>query len=191
MKLSVCFPAVAAILFCTGCASPQEHYYTLVPVAALVPAASPAALRTLVVEPAVFPEALDRPQLVVGVAPQQRVLLEQERWVEPLPEDLQRALALSLSTALPEVAVRLAGDPGVAGDAPHLSVQVRRFDLTPGDGARLDAHWTILGAGKAVLHEGDFVQVTPVAGARSYGALVQAQAAAVAALARQLARVIN
>ena len=47
-------------------------------------------------------------------------------------------------------------------------------------------HWTILGADKATLRAGDFAQDV-VAGSRSYAALVQAQSAAVAALADELA----
>lgn len=191
MKLQTVMLACAATLLSAGCASPGERYYTLVSASAPVPPAPVSPARTLVVEPASVPEADNRPQLVLGVAPQQRTLLEQERWVEPLPEDLQRALAQSLSAALPEVGIRLAGDHGIAPDAPHLYVQVRRFDLGMDVGARLEAHWEIIAADKVKLQEGDFAAANPVGGVRRYAALVQAQAATVAALGQQVARAVS
>jgi uncharacterized lipoprotein YmbA len=190
MNLRPVVLAGALALTCVSCASPGEHYYTLVGgKASTVPAT--AAARMLVIEPVTVPEAENRPQLVLGSAPQQRTLLEQERWVEPLPEDLQRALAQSLSSALPAVAIRLAGDRGVAADVPRLYVQVRRFDLSLEQGAFLEAHWVILGADRVVLQEGDFAQERPATRARDYAALVAAQAATVAAFAQQLALTLN
>ena len=193
MKLQSLTPAVAVaatLLLLVGCASPGERYYTLVNPGAAASPPPVSAARTLVVEPASVPEADNRPQLVLGVAPQQRMLLEQERWVEPLPEDLQRALAQSLAAALPDVRIRLAGDHGIADDLPHLFVQVRRFDLSMDAGARLEAHWSLIGPGKSVVQEGDFAQSAPAA-RRSYAALVEAQATAVTALAGRIAAAVS
>ena len=191
MKTTAVVAAGLVALTCGGCASPGEHYYSLVPgpVAAVPVAAAPT--RILVVEPAIVPEAQDRPQLVVGVAPGQIRVLEQERWIQPLPEDLQRALAQALAAALPDVGIRLAGDHAIAAGAWRLYVQVRRFDLSMEQGARLDAHWSILGPDRATLREGDFTRVVAASGARGYAALVQAQSVAAGELAAQLGAAIS
>jgi uncharacterized lipoprotein YmbA len=190
MKQHVALPLAAAVLLGSGCSSAPERYYTLLPEVSTPARGSAAPTRSLVVEPVALPPAEDRPQLVVEVAAQQRAVLEQERWIEPLSADLQRALAARLAAALEDTDVRLAGDRGANGGSLRLTVQVRRFELSPDRGARLEAHWMIRGADQAALREGDFVRVAP-AGSRSYPALVQAQSASVGALGEQLAAVLR
>src|ERR1035438_7156012 len=80
-----------------GCASPHEQFFTLMPDSQhpVHRVAEPA--RAVVVGTVSVPEAVNRPQLVLEVADHQRELLEQERWIEPLAEDLQRAIVQHLS----------------------------------------------------------------------------------------------
>ena len=170
-----------------GCASPQEHYYSLmpdVPHAARDPAAPP--LRTVAVAAVTVPEAVNRPQLVIGAGDHQRALLEQERWIEPVAEDLQRAIAQHLSTQLAGTSVLIGGERGADAAAFQVFVQVRRLEMNPGAGARLDAHWLILGKGAQPVREEDF-SASVAAGAPGYPALVRAQSAAVGSLAAQIA----
>jgi uncharacterized lipoprotein YmbA len=186
MTLRIALPLGAALLIGAGCASPREHYYTLVAPTPGLNRPAAATTHSVIVERATLPDAEDRPQLVVEAAPQQQAILEQERWIEPLAADLQRAVAARLAASLTDTAVLLAGDHGADPAGRHLYIQVRRFALRPEHGASLAVHWTILGADKATLRAGDFAQDV-VAGSRSYAALVQAQSAAVAALADELA----
>jgi len=172
----------AAVLLGAGCASPREHYYTLVAAGARMAPTDASPAREVVVETVALPESVDRAQLVVEAAPHERMLLEQERWIEPLAADVQRAVAQRLAALLPDTLVLIAGDHGVDAAARHLFVQVRDFDLNVGRGTRLEAHWVILDHDRKLVREGDLTRQEPVA-SRGYAALVQAQAAAVAALA--------
>ena len=172
-----------------GCASPQEHFYTLMPDSQhpVHGVAEPA--RAIVVGAVSVPEAVNRPQLVLELADHQRELLEQERWIEPVAEDLQRAIAQHLSADLPDTAVSIAGEHWAGPTAYQVLVQVRRFDLVRGSGAHLDAHWVITGKDAVPLREDNFSTDVAASG-RGYEALVRAQSSAVAALAEQIARAL-
>lgn len=175
-----------ALLACAGCASPREHYYSLVPDAAPVAARQAAPQRVIAVADVTVPEAVNRPQLVVGTGAHERMLLEQERWIEPLGEDLRRAIAQHLAARLPDERVMIGGERGAAAAALQVYVQVRRFDLSSSGGVRLEAHWLVAGPDGKPLAEDDFTAAGGVA-VGGYPALVRAQADAVGSLAARIA----
>jgi uncharacterized lipoprotein YmbA len=174
----------------SGCASPQEHFYTLLPDGPHPVQRVGAPLRTVVVATVTVPEAVNRSQLVLEVADHERVVLEQERWIEPVGAGLQRAIAQQLAAQLTDTAVALGGERLAGTAALHVHVQVRRFDLIRGEGARLDAHWVISGKDAVPVREEDF-STKVAAAAQTYEALVRAQSSAVVALADQIARALS
>lgn len=92
-----------------------------------------------------IPAQADQPQFVLRRADGSYAVLEQERWVAPLQDELREALAEQVATRL--------GPPGQAPAAGHadwrVTVDVQRFDAAPGR-ATLVAQWRAQG-GSSVL----------------------------------------
>ena len=135
--------ALVAALALGACASAPTHYYTLVP-SAQVPSAAPASSGggpAFELLPVGIPAQDDQPQLVVRQGGQGVALLEGERWIAPLADEIRAALSADLAGALgrPDVSgLAHGGEPVV-----RVKVDVRRFDSQPGGYALLDAAWSL------------------------------------------------
>ena len=137
--------AVAAVL--AGCASPVARFYTLSASASTVnvsaSSVAPASSLSISVGPVSVPAAVDRPEIVVTAGPNQVRLEEFDRWAAPLKNAISRAVAENL--------VAILGTPHVtqfpgasSADADYrVSIEVQRFDSSPGEAATLDAVWTL------------------------------------------------
>jgi uncharacterized lipoprotein YmbA len=112
------------------------RYHTLLPPPG-APAHGPAApvLRWELL-PVTVHAQLDRPQWVLRAADGSLVVLEQERWIAPLADEM--------GDALQETLARRFGPPaaGSAG-AWRVDVELQRLDSVPGRLARLDALWSL------------------------------------------------
>lgn len=133
--------AVAAVLLAGCAAAPPTRFHTLLdePVASAAPrTAQPPAWELL---PVSVPAQVDQPQLVVRAADGTLALLERERWIAPLADEIHAALTERLAQAF--------GPAATAGARPawRIRVEVKRFDSAPGRYARLDVAWTLLRAG--------------------------------------------
>lgn len=185
---------VHRIIFCligmallSACASPPSQFYTLNPtVTAPAGQASPV---TVAVGPVTIPEAVNRPELVVQVGPNQVALDEFNRWASPLKADIQRVLMENLA--------RLLGTPGVSRypqgtiTNPDFRVQIEvlRFESMPGEAVLLDIIWTVRGKSEKDEKTGRTTLREPVSG-KSYDALVAAHSRALGQLSRDLAEAI-
>lgn len=171
---------VAALALLAGCGSAQPpRYHTLMPApASTMRPAAPAGSLAWEVLPVAVPAGVDQPQWVVRTVDGSLAVLEQERWIAPLGEEIRAA-----------VADRLTQDVG----APALSVEsrkrwriridVQRFDSVPGREARLEATWTLSSdadAAAALRCRGEFVQAPAASG---YLALAKGHQQAVTAMA--------
>ncbi len=148
--------SVPALLLGSGCASQAvpTRYHQLTG-AAPVPAAQPVR-GELVVDAVRVPEALDRPQFVMRQGATQVRVLDDQRWVSPLPDQLTRALVGDLQAELPQAWVR-AGDAASVGGLEAgavrlvLRVDVEHLHLGPGTQVALQAAWALLDARERVL----------------------------------------
>ena len=124
-----------------GCGvSPKARFYTLD--ATAVADGAPKADWAIVVGPVSVPATVDRPQLVVQDGPNRVTLDEYHRWAEPLDGAIATAVARNLTTLLgtPRVVTGpVAGFPG----AYRVTIDVQRFESTPGKDVLLDAVWTL------------------------------------------------
>ena len=127
-----------------ACASAPMHYYTLIP-----PPDSAAADAT--VPPASFqfellsvgiPAQDDVPQLVVRQGAQAVALLDGERWIAPLADEVRGALSVDLSRRLNAQDIS-SGLPVDGKPVLRIKIDLRRFDSSPGSYALIDATWTI------------------------------------------------
>lgn len=171
---------VAVLALLAGCSSVQPpRYHTLMPAPASA-ARPPAPAGSLAWEvlPVAVPAGVDQPQWVVQTVDGGLAVLEQERWIAPLGEEIRGAVADRLTQAL--------GAPAVSAEPRQrwrIRIDVRRFDSAPGREARLEATWTVssdVEAATPLRCRGEFVQVPAASG---YLALAKGHQQAVAALA--------
>jgi uncharacterized lipoprotein YmbA len=127
-----------------ACASAPVHYYTLVApdVQNLVPAGpdTATAIPFMLLAHAV-PAEVDQPQLIVRTGAVQAAVLEGERWIAPLGDEIQVALGADLARALPgqDVTALAAGGKSVL----HIQLNLRRFESSPGAYALIEAAWSL------------------------------------------------
>jgi uncharacterized lipoprotein YmbA len=175
---------LGASMLLAACASAPMHYYTLLPSAA-VDSPSPAASLPFEVLPVSVPAQVDQPQLVVREGGQSVFLLESERWIAPLGDEVRGALAVDLARELPG---RDVGGMSSAGK-PVLQVRLdlRRFDSQPGGYALISGAWSVRfghdGKHKALACN-SLIRESVGPG---YGALVQGHQRALGELAAQIA----
>lgn len=171
----------------SACASaPVTQFHTLVPAEAAPPAPASAATVSWELLPIGIPVQVSRPQLVVRLADDTLAVLEFDRWIAPLDEDLHTAVGERLATRLGPPAT---AHPGAA-DAAHwrIGVEVLRFDSAAKRHARLTADWTIRGS-TAVLTCRSTIEEAVTAG--SVTALVQAHQRVASRLADAVATALE
>ena len=179
-------PCALAIL-AAGCASPASRFYTLS--AAPTPAATPSDL-AVAVGPVSVPAAVDRPEIVVDMGPNQVRLDEFNRWASPLQNNIARVVAENLVALLGTPRVTLSPQTLSADADYRVAIEIQRFDSAPGQAATLDAVWTVRRTkdGKAQTSR---TTAREAASDGSYDALAAAHSRAVARLSRDIADAVR
>ncbi|EKW5590088.1 TPA: PqiC family protein [Raoultella planticola] len=141
MKLLSFFSLLLAIFAIDGCTSPQIRNHTLLPPAPLSGSSNkvPFVIELL---PIGVPEQLDITQVVLRQDGNTMLVLNNDRWLSPPSEEMHSALS-------PQIAQRL-GTQDISGlpkveekQVMRIQIQLRRFDLWPGNQVRLDADWSL------------------------------------------------
>jgi uncharacterized lipoprotein YmbA len=181
--------AIASLLaLATACGtSPPSRYYTLDSTAGSDGA--PSLGRAIAVGPVSIPGSVDRPELVVQVAPNQVEVDEFDRWAAPLDDAIARTVAgnLAVLLATPEVA-----SAPLANFAPayRVTIDVQRFESAPGDAALVDAVWAVAASAGGEPRTGRTVAREPVQGT-GFDALAAAHSRALAKLSGDIAAAIR
>jgi uncharacterized lipoprotein YmbA len=184
--LRAVLPVMLAIL--SGCAStPPSQFYTLTAVAEPTPASSST---VVIVGPVTVPAAVDRPQIVVTVGANQVQLDEFNRWASPLQDGIAVAVAGDLVAYLGTPNVTTLSHGEVQGAQYRVSIDVQRFESTPGTVADLDAAWTVRRV-KDDKFESGRTTVRESLPQPGYGPLAAGQSRAVARVAQDVATVIR
>lgn len=175
-----------AVLALAGCASVPMHYYTLARPADQ--AAEPVAPAPYPFEllPVTVPAQVDVPQLVVREGGQGMALLDNQRWIAPLTDEIHSVLAADLARDLG--AANFSGLPGDGHPRLRVKLDVRRFESVPGSHALIDAAWSLRMVGGT--NGGDALACTSRISENvgsGYDALVAGHQRALAALAAQIA----
>ena len=176
-----------ALVAGSGCTSPRSNFYTLD--SAAKPVATGADY-SVAVGPVSVPAAVDRPQIVVRIAPNQVAIEEFHRWVSPLPDAIARVVAENLAAMLGTPHVTVFSRPTAAGARYRVLIDVLRFESAPGDAAILDAVWTVRSAEDGTTRSGRTTVREPVMG-REYSALAAAHSSALGRLSAELAGAIR
>jgi uncharacterized lipoprotein YmbA len=133
--------ALAALtVILAGCSStPATRFHSLL--AGSGTAAAPAPTRYVDLGPVGVPAAVDQPQWVVRLPDDSLRMLEQERWVAPLRDEVRAALLDGLRQRSGVGDARTAPVP--PGDVSRVRVDVLRFESAAGRGTWLEARWTV------------------------------------------------
>lgn len=148
-----------AIAWLTGCGAldprPDTARYFLLRPLAEPSANAPLDDLVLGVGPITLPDFLDRNEMLDAVGPYEMRYSAQNRWIEPLGDQLRRTISDNLNLLLlPDAVVAF---PWYASDAVGLQVEIT-FDATPPDDAggwRGSARWVLRDGGRGTALERD------------------------------------
>ncbi|MGP1676836.1 MAG: PqiC family protein [Burkholderiales bacterium] len=180
-----------SLLALAACATPlPTRYYTLSGAAPPpATAASVAPGYRVAIGPVTVPEALDRPQIVLRVAPERYAFSDAARWSEPLKREIPRVIAEDVGRRLPAARVAANFQYGGQNADYRVLIDVLRFESVPGASATLEAVWSVRDRAGARLRETRSVFVETV-NAAGVAVLVGAHEKALAALAQEIATAV-
>jgi uncharacterized lipoprotein YmbA len=141
MRAGLLILIVPIVSAASGCgASAPSRFYTLTPAA--VSSGAPATNVAVMVGPVSVPASVDRPEFVVQAAANRVEVEEFNRWAAPLNDGIAHAVAGDLAVML--------GTPNVAAaplanfdPAYRVTIDIQRFESTPGQAALVDAVWVV------------------------------------------------
>lgn len=170
-----------------ACSSAPSRFYTLDPTA--TDSGGPAVRRAILVGPVSVPGSVDRPELVVQVAPNRVAIDQFNRWAGPLGDSVARVVASNLVTLLADPDV-VSGP--VAGFRPdyRVSIDVQRFEARVGEAVTFDAVWLVTPNGKAPARSGRTTTSESIAG-EDYASIAGAYSRALATMSGEIARAIR
>jgi len=143
----------------------------------------------IMVGPVSIPAAVDRPEFVVQVAPNQVEIDEFHRWAAPLGDAVAQTLAGDLAVLLGSADVASAPLANFRPDY-RVTISVQRFESARGDAALLDAVWAVHPTAGGPLRSGRTLAREPVQG-DGFDALAAAHSRALARLAADVAAAIR
>ena len=176
-----------ALVAGSGCASPRSNFYTLNSSAKPVTAGAGTSVS---VGPVSVPAAVDRPQIVVRLGPNQVAIDEFHRWASPLPDAIARVVAENLAATLGTPNVTVFSQPMATGARYRVLVDVLRFESAPGEAATLDAVWTVRSTKDGTTRSGRTTVSEPVPD-REYATLAAAHSRALDRLSADVAVAIR
>jgi len=134
---------VALVNACvSGGSRPPERFHTLLAPDIAASAASGTAKSVYVdLLPVHVPAQVDHAQWVVRQSDETLLMLEQDRWAAPLPDEVRGALIERLAARWSALDVRAVGLP--AASVWRVRIDVQRFESIPGREARLEAAWSL------------------------------------------------
>ncbi len=179
------FALVAALT--ASCASAPARFYTLAPTA--TPIGAPSARYAIVVGPVSIPAEVDRAEFVVQVAPNRVEIDEFNRWAAPLNDGIARAVASNLAVLLgtPHVATALVAN---ATPACRVTIDVQRFESTPGDAVLVEAIWAVRKTAGGEPRSGRTIARETV-DAKTFDALAAAHSRALATVSADIAAAVR
>jgi uncharacterized protein len=178
-----------ALLGSAGCGpSASARFYTLTSTASAE--SGPATGYAVAVGPVSVPGYVDRPQFVVQVAPNRVALEEFNRWAAPLGEGIGRVVAGDLTVLLGTTQVATLPLPPGFIPAYQVTIDVQRFESTPGKGVLVDAVWVVRRSAGGNLRMGRTVASDTVEG-DGFDALAAAHSRALAKVSGDIAVAIR
>lgn len=175
----------------TSCGrSPRVTFYSLMPKVESETAVTSKAAASVLVAQVTLPEVVDRPQLVERVGANRVEILETHRWAEPLKSEIPRLVAENLGQLLGSDKV-WSYPQNISADADYrVSMDIQRFECTPGEKVTIDAHWMIRRTAGGLSKKGHSVIHEPV-DKQGRESQVDAYSRALLAVSREMAETIR
>jgi hypothetical protein len=170
-----------------ACATASARFYTLDSTA--TPDGTAAGPYAIAVGPVSLPPAVDRPQFVVQVAPNRVSVDEFNRWAAPLDDGVARAVAGDLGILLGTSEVAVAPVTGFV-PAYRVTIDVQRFESTPGQGVVVEALWAVRPSSGGALSSGRTVARETAEG-KGFDAIAAAHSRALAKVSTDIAAAIR
>lgn len=199
MKNSMAAVLVAELLL-LGCGtlSPKpdlSRFFTLSALTQTEPNAAKQPSRTpgisLGVGPITLPGYLDRQEIVSRIAQNQLILSENDRWAEPLDENVARVLSQNIALLLR--AERINAYPWPVDRKPlyQVEIEVLRFETDAEHQAQLSTRWAVRNTSRRDSIQYHETRLSRPAQGRSTAASVAALSEALADLSREIAAAIE
>ena len=183
--------ACAAAALLAACGTPARlDYYTLTAQDTVRGALPDAGALKIYVGPVTIPEGVDRPQMVVRTSPNQVRIEDLDRWAEPLKAAIPRLAAETLARRLAPSDVMTSRQSATLDFDFRVALDIDRFDFSAGEGAAVDATWTIRGAKSSAARTGHTRAREP-AGGGDPQAMAAAQSRAIEKVAGDIAEAIR
>ena len=146
---------------------------------------------SLGVGPVRLPAYLDRREIVMRVAPSRFDLSENDRWAEPLDENLTHVLTQNLSILLGSD--QIIPYPWPLDQKPHyrVEIQVLRFESNSAGEAQLSARWAVIDDTGKEAPNLKASRLTRAAKEKSTDGAVAALSETVADLSREIAKTVT
>lgn len=183
MKINPLLVVASLAIGLAGCRSSAPHYYLMTPQPSQATATSQIAIG---IGPVIFPEHLNRTQLLRRLSTGQVKLLDKHRWAEPLQANFTSTVAENLAGLVGTERIMIYPYQGGGEAELDLYVRVLRFEFDEKGAVVLSAVWSLTdSAGKlqVLRHETYKAQ----AKGTKPPAIVAAMAQATAALSRDVA----
>jgi len=144
MKLSI---VMILLLTCTSCIqlggdSQPQHYYLLTPLSEV--SNTNEMSRDLIFGQIDFPTYLDRPQLITRNLQNELVISNNDRWGEPLQDNLARVLKENLQRRINGLRISSYPWQPSNGNGLLLNLTVNQFDGLLGQQANVDIRWSLV-----------------------------------------------
>jgi uncharacterized protein len=188
---------ILIVALCAGCRSavPPTAFYTLASIRGTsAPAQQTSAFEDLVIGigPLLFPDYLDRPQIVTRTGPNSLNMSEFNRWGGKLDQDFINIFAENISILLSTDRVVIFPWKGQVKPDYRVTLDIHQFEGQNGDSVLLNVTWAIWGKDDSPqpLYVTRSIIRQPVDG-QGYESLVSAYSLAVAELSREVASAIQ
>lgn len=171
----------------SGGSSPQVRFYTLSSMDPTATTGSPT--RVIGVGPILFPDYLQRPQIVTRVGANRMEIAEYDRWAEPLEAMFQRILVANVDSLTSDLNVITYPFGGRITRTDYRIVgRVNRFEVDAAGVVTLEVQWvfstTAEGSDDATLRSRHTSRADPADG---YAGVVAAMSEALESCSRELA----
>jgi uncharacterized lipoprotein YmbA len=183
---------VASLALLAGCGTPAKiSYYTLTAQDTARRPASDARGLKIYVGPVTIPEGVDRPQMVIRTSPNQVEIADLDRWGEPLKAAIPRLVAETLSRELGSPDVMTSRQSATLDFDYRVAIDISRFDFSAGEGAAVDAAWTLRAAKGSSPPRTGQARVREAGGAGGPQAMAAAQSRAIEKIAADIAEAVR
>lgn len=188
MKSSHRIAALCACLPLAACVSERDHFYTLqtLPEGERT-AAAPTVHALLSVS---VPSLVDRSEMVVNTSDTGIVVLDHERWVLPLSDQVSQTLARDIENRRSDVLIGDRGFDQAALPPVIIKVDIVRMLAQPHSRVRIEAHWRVVDESVGLDRIGSNSFEAPLAG-EDYAAVAKAYSLTLSELADTLAALIR